>query len=75
MRISLEEASFIAQRSDSEVLGDDAVLLGEPVDAVVGLSHAADGAADGVRLPRAGHPAEDKNHHSLTDNSSHDPTG
>ena len=57
MRISLEEASFIAQRSDSEVLGDDAVLLGEPVDAVVGLSHAADGAADGVRLPRAGHPA------------------
>ena len=41
----------------SKVLGQNAVLLGEPVDAVVGLPHSADGAADGVRLPRAGHPA------------------
>ena len=41
----------------SKVFGEDSVLLGEPVDAVVGLAHAADGAADGVGLPGAGHPA------------------
>ena len=40
-----------------EVLGDDSVLLGQPVDAVVGLAHSADGAADCVRLVRAGHAA------------------
>ena len=52
----IREPAFIPQRF-SEVLGQNAVLLGEPVDAVVWLPHAADGAADGVRLPRAGHPA------------------
>ena len=60
MQVNSEQASFIPQRcwmERSKVFGEDSVLLGEPVDAVVGLAHAADGAADGVGLPGAGHPA------------------
>ena len=61
MQVNSEQASFIPQRCwmdrSSKVFGEDSVLLGEPVDAVVGLAHAADGAADGVGLPGAGHPA------------------
>merc|ERR1719266_285446 len=40
-----------------EVLVDDTVLLGEPVDAVIALSHPPDGATDGVRLGGSGHAA------------------
>ncbi len=41
--------------ASSEVLCEHPVLLGQPVDAVVRLPHAADGAADGVGLDGAGH--------------------
>jgi hypothetical protein len=37
-----------------KVLCQHTVLLGQTVDAVVGLAHPADGAADGVRLEGAG---------------------
>ena len=40
-----------------EVLGQDSVLLCESVDAIVRLSHAANGAADGVGLEAPGHSA------------------
>ena len=40
-----------------ELFVQDAVLLGETVDAVVGLPHPPDGAADGVGLEASGHPA------------------
>ena len=38
-------------------LGNDTVLLGESVDAIVRLSHPSDGAANGVRLEGSGHTA------------------
>merc|ERR550539_1896170 len=51
--------SFLASRliQSSEIFGDDPVLFGQPVDTIVRLPHAADGATDGVRLVSAGHSA------------------
>merc|ERR1719414_2327117 len=40
-----------------ELLVNDPVLLGQSVDAVIGLSHPPDGAADGVGLEVGGHAA------------------
>lgn len=39
------------------LLAQQTVLLGQATDAVIGLSHHADGTADGVHLGRAGHGA------------------
>merc|ERR1719180_192909 len=40
---------------DSELLVNDAVLLGQSVDAVVALTHPADGTTDGVGGEASGH--------------------
>merc|ERR1719322_1903439 len=44
-------------RTDLELLVNDAILLGKPVDAVVALAHPADGAADSVGGEASGHAA------------------
>merc|ERR1719300_1395509 len=58
---SIQVFSFMVTDNDSdvylEVLGEDSVLLGESVDAVVRLSHPADGTADGVSLGGGQHPS------------------
>lgn len=41
----------------NDLLGNNSILLSVSVDAIVGLAHPADGAANGVRLVRAGHAA------------------
>merc|ERR1712080_75013 len=57
--IQIQDIIYIFQRlsfmTTLELLVYDAVLLGEPVDAVIALSHPPDGPADGVRLEASGH--------------------
>ena len=59
MQVNSEQASFIPQRCwmgrSSKVFGEDSVLLGEPVDTIVRLSHPPDGSTDGVCLVSHGH--------------------
>ena len=41
--------------SHLELLVDHSVLLGEPVDAIIGFSHPPDGSTDGVGLELSSH--------------------
>ena len=41
--------------SNLELLVDHSVLLGEPVDAIVGFPHPPDGSTDGVGLESSSH--------------------
>merc|ERR1719192_396761 len=44
-------------RNYLEILGDDAVLLGQSVDTIIGFTHTTNLTANGVGLEPAGHPS------------------
>jgi len=60
--LSMPEVSIPGLPLTSIVLGDDAVLLGQPGEAVVRLAHPPDVAADGVGLAVARVPAGGRVH-------------